>query len=61
MVKEVEVEVIPEENQLPRINVRSPRRTRRNLRFELRKVESHREGSILSRKEVMPIIILPSY
>jgi hypothetical protein len=50
---------------LPRINVRSPRRTRRNLRLELREVEPHsegnmlnNEGSILSREEIILITIL---
>jgi hypothetical protein len=46
---------------LPRINVRSPRRTGRNLRLELREVEPHNEGNnmlnnegiIMSREEIM--------
>jgi hypothetical protein len=46
---------------LPRTNTRSPRRTGRNLRLELRKVEPHSEGShmlnkegnIMSREEIM--------
>jgi hypothetical protein len=45
---------------LPRINIKSPRRTGRNLKLELREVEHHREGhmlnrkgNILSRKEIM--------
>jgi hypothetical protein len=49
---------------LPRIKTRSPRRTGRNLRLELREVEPHsegnmlnREGSILNREEIMLIII----
>jgi hypothetical protein len=42
---------------LPRINIRSPRRTGRNLRLELREVEAHRKGNILSREEIMLIII----
>jgi hypothetical protein len=50
---------------LSKINIRSPRRTRRNLRLELREVEYHNEGNmlnkednILSREEIMLIIIL---
>jgi hypothetical protein len=49
---------------LPRINIRIPRRTRRNLRLKPRKVESHSEGNmltrednILSREDIMLIII----
>jgi hypothetical protein len=49
---------------LPRIKTRSPRRTGRNLRLELRKVEAHsegnmlnREGNILNREEITLIII----
>jgi hypothetical protein len=38
---------------LPRINIRSPRRTGRNLRTELREVEPHREDNILSREGIM--------
>jgi hypothetical protein len=45
---------------LPRINIRIPRRTRRNLRLELREVGPHSEanmlnseGNILSREEIM--------
>jgi hypothetical protein len=46
---------------LPRINTRSPRKNGRNFRFELREVEPHsegnnmlnREGSIMSREEIM--------
>jgi hypothetical protein len=47
---------------LPRTNIRSPRRTGRNLRLELREVEPRREGNmmnnegnILSREEIMRI------
>jgi hypothetical protein len=50
---------------LPRINTRSPKKTVRKLRHELREVESHREfhilnkeGSILSREQIMLTIIL---
>jgi hypothetical protein len=50
---------------LPRINIRSPRRTGRNLRLELKEVEPHsegnmlnREGNILNREEIMLTIIL---
>jgi hypothetical protein len=50
---------------LSKINIRSPRRTRRNLRLELREVEDHNEGdmlnreeNILSREEITLIIIL---
>jgi hypothetical protein len=47
------VEVSPEENQLPRLNIRNPRRNGRNLRLESREVEPHNEGCILRRKEIM--------
>ena len=54
-------EVIPEASQLPRKNSRSPRRNGRNLRLAQREVEPHsegnnflnREGSIMSREEIM--------
>jgi hypothetical protein len=43
---------------LPRTNIRSPRRTGRNLRLELREVGPHIEENILNREEIMLIIIL---
>ena len=50
---------------MPRINIRSLKRTGRNLRLELREVQPHsegnmlnREGIILSREEIMLTIIL---
>jgi hypothetical protein len=59
-VREAEAEASPEASQLPRIETRSPRRTGRNLRFEMREVEPHREGhmlnsegNIMSREEIM--------
>ena len=36
---------------MPRINIRSPRKTGRNLRLELREVEAHNEGNILNRED----------
>jgi hypothetical protein len=39
---------------LPRINIRSPSRTGRKLRLELREVEVHSEGNILNREENIP-------
>jgi hypothetical protein len=43
---------------LPRINIRSPKRTGRNLRLELKEVEPYREDNILSREEIMLITTL---
>ena len=50
---------------MPRINSRSPRRNGRNLRLTQREVEPHsksnmlnREGSIMSREEIMLTITL---
>jgi hypothetical protein len=49
---------------LPRTKIKSPRRTGRNLRLELREVETrsegnmlNREGNIQNREEIMLIII----
>jgi hypothetical protein len=39
---------------LPRINIISPRRTRRNLRLKLREVEVHSEGNMLNREDIIP-------
>jgi hypothetical protein len=39
---------------LPRINVRSPRRTRRNLKLKLREVEPHSEGNMLNNEGSIP-------
>jgi hypothetical protein len=36
---------------LPRINIRSLRRTGRNLKLELREVEPHSEGNMLNRED----------
>ena len=38
---------------MPKKNIRSPRKTGRNLRLESREVEVQREGNILSREEGM--------
>jgi hypothetical protein len=50
---------------LPRIDIRSPRRTGRKLRLKMREVEPHNEGNmlnrednILSREEIMLTTIL---
>jgi hypothetical protein len=43
---------------LPRINIRSPRKTGRSLRLELKEVEPHSEGNILNREEIMLTITL---
>jgi hypothetical protein len=42
---------------LSKIKIRNPRRTERNFRIELREVEAHSEDIILSREEIMLIII----
>jgi hypothetical protein len=39
---------------LPRIKTRNPRRTGKNLRLELRKVEPHSEGNMLNREDNIP-------
>jgi len=44
-------EVKPGENQLSQIKTRSQRKTRRNLRLELREVEAHSEGHMLNRED----------
>jgi hypothetical protein len=43
---------------LPRTNIRSPKRTGRSLRLELKEVEAHREGNMLNREEIMLTITL---
>jgi hypothetical protein len=65
-VGEAEAEVSPEANQLQRTNIRSPRKTGRNVKLVQRGVEPHSEGnnmlnnrgSIMSRKEIMLTITL---
>ena len=42
---------------MPKINIRSPRKTGRNLKLEQRGVEVHSEDNILSKEEDMLIII----
>jgi hypothetical protein len=54
----VEAEVKLEVNQFPRIEVRNPNKTRRNLRIRLREVEAHREGSKPNREDIMLITTL---
>jgi hypothetical protein len=39
---------------LPRIKIRSPKRTKRNLKLELREVEPHSEGNMLNNEGNIP-------
>jgi hypothetical protein len=39
---------------LPRIKIKSPGMTRRNLRLELREVEPHSKGNMLNKEDSIP-------
>ena len=43
---------------MPRINIRSPKKTGRSLKLKLKEVEPHSEGIILRKEEIMLTITL---